>query len=54
VRTVALIGAPSSMGAHAPGQERAPRALRDAGVVERLRRAGREVADRGDATLRRW
>jgi arginase len=54
VRTVALIGAPSSMGAHAPGQERAPRALREAGLAERLRRAGREVTDRGDATLRRW
>ena len=54
MRTVALIGAPSSMGAHAPGQERAPRALREAGLAERLRRAGREVTDRGDAALRRW
>jgi arginase len=54
VRTVGLIGAPSSMGAHAPGQEQAPRALREAGLAERLARDGREVGDRGDATLRRW
>jgi len=35
------------MGAHAPGQEQAPRALRDAGIAAGL-------ADLGDTTLRRW
>ena len=39
---------PSSAGAHWPGQEGAPRALRDAGLVERLEAAGCAVVDRGD------
>lgn len=38
------------MGAHAPGQERAPSALRAAGLLERLP----DAVDLGDATLRRW
>jgi arginase len=38
------------MGAHAPGQERAPAALRAAGLLERLP----DAVDLGDATLRRW
>ena len=38
---LALIGAPSSAGAYAPGQERTPGALRDAGLPARwMRRAG--------------
>jgi arginase len=45
-----VIGAPTSMGAHAPGQERAPGALRAAGLVERLP----DAVDLGDTTLRRW
>ena len=32
-----VIGAPSSMGAYAPGQELAPRAMRDAGLYEEFR-----------------
>jgi arginase len=47
-RRVGLIGVPSSAGAHWPGQEKAPRALRDAGLVERLQSAGCAVVDRGD------
>ena len=47
-RRVGLIGVPSSAGAHWPGQEKAPRALRDAGLVERLESAGCAVVDRGD------
>src|SRR5215216_4133879 len=35
------------MGAHAPGQEQAPAALRAAGVADGL-------TDLGDTTLRRW
>ncbi len=54
VRTVGLIGVPSSMGAFAPGQEKAPRALREAGLVQRLTQAGLAVVDHGDSALRRW
>ncbi len=42
-RTLGLIGVPSSAGAHWPGQEKAPRALREAGLVERLESLGLEV-----------
>ncbi len=52
--TIAIIGAPSSMGAYAPGQERAPQALRDAGLVRRLEERGATVRDRGDTPLQRW
>jgi arginase len=51
---IALIGAPTSAGAFAPGQEDAPAALRAAGLVEALRAEGREVADRGDTPRFRW
>ena len=47
--TFAIIGAPTSLGAFAPGQEQAPRALRAAGVVERL-----DADDLGDLPVRRW
>jgi arginase len=53
-RSLAVIGVPSSAGAFAPGQEKAPRALRDAGLVELLREAGVEVRDRGDRQVWRW
>jgi arginase len=49
-----VIGVPSSMGAFAPGQERAPAALRAAGLTKRLAAAGLEVEDTGDAQVRRW
>lgn len=45
---IALIGAPVSAGAHGLGPERAPQALRDAGLVARLTAAGFEVTDLGD------
>jgi arginase len=51
---IALIGAPTSAGAFAPGQEDAPAALRAAGLVEALRADGRAVDDRGDTPLFRW
>jgi arginase len=51
---LALLGVPTSAGAFAPGQERAPRELRRAGLVERLRDAGVEVNDLGDSELWRW
>ena len=47
-RKIAIIGAPTSAAALTPGHERAPAALRAAGIVERLRAAGFEVTDMGD------
>jgi arginase len=44
--SIALIGAPTSLGAFAPGQEQAPRALREAGL--------KADTDFGDIPLRRW
>jgi arginase len=49
-----LIGVPTSAGAFAPGQEQAPRALRDAGLVESLRHAGVLVRDHEDREAWRW
>jgi arginase len=43
-----LIGVPTSAGAHHAGQERAPAALRAAGLGDRLRAHGLSVADAGD------
>jgi arginase len=43
-----VLGVASSAGTHYPGQERAPSALRAAGLLERLRAAGISVHDRGD------
>jgi len=47
-KKIALIGAPTSAAALRAGHERAPAALRAAGLIERLRAAGYEVADLGD------
>ena len=51
---LAVIGAPSSAGAYAPGQEKAPAALRGAGLLERLSAASLLVDDRGDVPGFRW
>jgi arginase len=51
-KKIALIGAPSSAGAFSPGTEKAPAALRAAGLVERLQSAGFEVTDYGDCAPR--
>jgi arginase len=48
VREWVMIGVPSSAGAHHAGQERAPAALRAAGLAGRLQAAGVSVADAGD------
>jgi arginase len=53
-RPLAIIGAPSSAGAYAPGQEKAPAALRAAGLLARLRDRGIAVEDRGDVDGFRW
>jgi len=51
-KKIALIGAPSSAAAFLAGSEKAPAALRTAGLVERLQSAGFEVADHGDCAPR--
>jgi arginase len=51
-KKIALIGAPSSAAAFLPGSEKAPAALRAAGLVERLQGAGYEVTDYGDCAPR--
>jgi arginase len=51
---LSVIGAPTSAGAYAPGQERAPAALRAAGLVDRLRGLGLDVRDLGDTECFRW
>ena len=43
-----LIGVPSSAGAHWPGQEQTPAALRAAGLIARLRAGGISLVDHGD------
>ncbi len=45
---LALVGVPTSAGTHGPGQEKAPGALRAAGLVGALEAAGVEVHDEGD------
>ena len=52
-RIVSVVGAPSSAGAYAPGQEEAPAALRAAGLLELLDRAC-ELRDAGDLSGFRW
>jgi arginase len=51
-KKIALIGAPSSAAAFLPGSEKAPAALRAAGLVDRLQGAGFEVIDYGDCAPR--
>jgi arginase len=53
-KKIALIGAPSSAAAFSPGTEKAPAALRAAGLVERLQNAGFEVTDYGDCAPRQF
>ncbi len=45
---IALLGAPTSAAAMSAGHEGAPAALRSAGLADRLRSVGYEVADLGD------
>ena len=53
-RSAQVIGVPTSAGAFAPGQEEAPAALRAAGLIEALVRAGLVVRDDGDCATWRW
>jgi arginase len=47
-KKIALIGVPSSAGAHWPGQEKTPQYLRAAGLVAQLKAIGLDVQDYGD------
>lgn len=53
-RPLGVVGVPTSAGAFAPGQEQAPRALREAGLLEALRDLGIYVRDHGDREVWRW
>jgi arginase len=52
--SLTLIGAPTSAGAYAPGQEDGPTALRRHGLADALRRLGAYVNDDGDIERWRW
>jgi arginase len=47
-KKIALLGSPTSAAGLRAGRERAPEALRSAGLVDRLKSAGFEVADLGN------
>ncbi|MFF1635354.1 arginase family protein [Leifsonia sp. NPDC058248] len=51
---LAIVGAPSSAGSYAAGQEQAPRVLREHGLLEQLRDRGLDVTDSGDGPLQVW
>jgi arginase len=53
-KRLAIVGAPSSAGAYAPGQEKAPAALRAAGLPAYLAARGITVDDHGDVPGFRW
>lgn len=53
-RTLCLVGAPSSAGAYAPGQEKAPAAFRRHGLIPALTENGRHVEDHGVTSGFRW
>jgi arginase len=53
-QVLGVLGVPTSAGAFAPGQEEAPRALRDVGLLGLLHDAGIAVSDHGDRPVWRW
>src|SRR5580658_7087645 len=54
MRRLSIIGVPSSAGSYAAGQDQAPGALRDAGLVAALTGAGLAVHDDGDLPEQVW
>ena len=52
-RPLGLLGVPTSAGSHNGGQEKAPAALRSAGLVEALAACGADVKDFGDLPTER-
>jgi arginase len=53
-RPLIVIGAPTSAGSYAAGQDQAPRVLRESGLLDRLAASGREVRDAGNGPLQVW
>jgi arginase len=49
-----VIGAPTSAGSYAAGQEQAPTVLRERRLLDALRSRGRDVTDAGDGPLQVW
>jgi arginase len=54
VTRLSVIGVPSSAGSYAAGQDLAPAALRDAGLIRLLAQAGIDVIDEGDLPRQVW
>jgi len=54
VTRLSVIGAPNSLGSYAAGQDLAPAALRSAGLIPLLARAGVDVVDEGDLPVQAW
>ncbi|MEU4393380.1 arginase family protein [Kribbella sp. NPDC023855] len=52
--TIELLDVPSSAGAHSPGQEKAPAALRRTGLVKVFADHGLDVVDQGEQPVTRW
>lgn len=52
--SLAIIGAPTSAGAYAPGQEKTPDALREVGLISLLEAHGVHVTDKGNVPGYRW
>ena len=52
--TLTVLGVPTSAGSFTPGQEKAPAALREAGLTAALQERGVEVRDLGDSPVWRW
>lgn len=53
-RLLNIVGAATSAGAYAPGQEKAPAAFRQYGLATALANRGRTVRDHGDVAAFRW
>ncbi|MDJ0005846.1 arginase family protein [Rhodococcus fascians] len=51
---LSLIGVPDSAGSYAPGQERAPQVLREAGLIEAIADTGVKLIDTGDLPEHTW
>lgn len=54
MKQVSIVGVPSSAASYAAGQDLAPAALRDAGLVEALAESGLTVNDAGDLPHQVW
>ena len=53
--TIAMVGSPTALGGHFPGMDKGPNALRQVGLLDRLRArkglAGMSIVDNGDAPI---